>query len=342
MKDILKQYNFDFPEELIAKAPASPRDSARLLVYARKTKKEEWDTFKNIGKYLPKNCVLVLNQTKVVPARLPVKKDTGGLAKLLYISHSSELIKALADKPLKTGQKVFLADGHYFTVLQKDGSIYSLRPSFATKDIFKILDEFGEVPLPPYIKNTPLQGKKLKSEYQTVFAKKRGSVAAPTASLHFTKSLLKSLEVSGISIEFLTLHVNLGTFATLTETQLQQGRLHIEEYEISKTTAERLNLARSEGRRIIAVGTTVVRTLESAANKKGMLESLGGTTDIFIRPGYRFRFIDGMVTNFHVPQSSLLMLVSAFVGRLNVLKIYKKAISKGFRLFSFGDGMLVS
>jgi len=216
-----------------------------------------------------------------------------------------------------------------------------LKPSFAINKTFEVLERYGITPIPPYIKNIPLSEKQLRKEYQTVFADRKGSVAAPTASLHFTKSLLSQLKRSGIKIVFTTLHVNLGTFSPLTEELFKRSRLHSEYYEIGKVSADILNKAKKEKLPIIAVGTTVVRTLESASDNRGKINKLKGDTDIFIKEGYKFKFVDGLITNFHVPRSSLLMLASAFAGRKNIFNIYKKAISKKFRFFSFGDGMLI-
>ena len=204
-----------------------------------------------------------------------------------------------------------------------------------------LFEKYGNAPIPPYIKHTPLSSAELKKQYQTVFAKNSGSIAAPTASLDFTKRLLEKLRKTGISTQFVTLHVGLGTFAPLTEENITQGKLHKERYAIDSKTAAFLNRAKKEGRPIIAVGTTAVRALETASDKKGKLAKLSGETDIFIREGYRFRFTDGIITNFHVPRSSLLMLVSAFVGRERLFELYRKAMKKKFSFFSFGDGMLL-
>jgi len=211
-----------------------------------------------------------------------------------------------------------------------------LSPSFPIGDVQKVFMQYGETPIPPYIKNTKLSETQLREKYQTVFAKNTGSVAAPTASLHFTEELLEKLKQQGIQIEFVTLHVNLGTFSPLTEEALKTGKLHKEWYEISEKTAKALMKAKQEGRHIIAVGTTAVRTLEQSEGKAGE-----GETRLFIRPGDKFKFIDGMITNFHVPKSSLLMLVSAFVGREKLFELYGEAMKKDFRFFSFGDGMLL-
>jgi S-adenosylmethionine:tRNA ribosyltransferase-isomerase len=342
---LLNQYDYNFPEHLIAQEPASPRDSARLLVYNQKTNKIIYDTFSNITKYIPKNSVLVFNQTKVVPARLQVKKESGGKAEILYIEHNKDYIKALSNRPLKEGSNIGLNDGrdlnrYGFKVIKRENQFYFLKPNFPITNIKSILQKFGKTPLPPYIKHSKLTEKQKQKEYQTVFAKSGLSVAAPTASLHFTKKLISQIKKQGIDIKFVTLNVNLGTFASLKEENISSGLLHSEYFEIDKQTASSLNSAKAKGKKIIAVGTTVIRTLESATiNKK--LQNFNGDTRLFIQPGYKFKFTDGIITNFHVPKSSLMMLIAAKTGRKNLLNIYKKAILKKFRLFSFGDGMLI-
>lgn len=350
LENILKKYDYSFPAEAVANKPSSPRDSAKLLVYDRETEVVNFDTFKNLGKYLPKNSVLVLNNTKVLPARLPLKKETGGVVKILYLEIAGKNIKALSPKKLKIGESLYLPNKKYFKVIDIQKGEYSLQPSFPIFQIYSVLDKHGETPLPPYIKNVSLAERKLREEYQTVFAKVKGSVAAPTASLHFTKGLLAGLKKSGVEIEYVTLHVGLGTFAPLTEENLKNGKLHKEFYSIDKRTAEKLNEAKKAGKQIIPVGTTALRTLESAVgpvrqahriNVFNRLMKLSGETDLFIKEGDKLKFADGMITNFHVPKSSLLMLVSALVGRVKLFELYRLAIKKKFRLFSFGDGMLI-
>jgi S-adenosylmethionine:tRNA ribosyltransferase-isomerase len=338
---ILQEYDYKFPVELIAQQPAHPRDSARLLVYNRKSKQLTHEVFKNIIQYIPKGAVLVLNQTKVIPARLAITKPTGGKARLLYIKHNSRFVYFLSDRKLEVGSTVTVAPQISFQVSKKEGQFYILKPSFAISKIIAVLEKHGNVPLPPYIKHSPLKGKKLENEYQTVFAKQLGSVAAPTASLHFTKSLLKNLDRHGITIKYVTLHVNLGTFAPVTAEQIQNKQLHQEHYEITTHTARYLNAAKQSGRQIIAAGTTVVRTLESAAGKTNQLTKLHGETSLFITEDYKLKFVDQIITNFHVPKSSLLMLVAAFTGRQQLHTIYREAIKKRYRLFSFGDAMLI-
>ena len=337
----LEQFDYSFPKDLIAQAPAKPRDSARLLVYNRSTGEVSFDTFLNLPKYLPPQAVLVFNETKVIPARFTVTKPTGGICALLYLSKvADQKIKVLSDKKLTVGSNLKGNGGLVLKVEDQNSGEYIL--SISVKNFEGWLARHGVAPLPPYIKNSPLSRAQAKREYQTIFANIVGSVAAPTASLHFTNKLLKRLEGRGIRLEFVTLHVGLGTFAKVTDENLKQGKLHGEQYEISSATAKLLTKARKEGRPIIAVGTTVVRTLESYALRQAQGKpALHGNTDLFIRPGFDFKFVDGMITNFHVPRSSLMMLVSALTGRQKLLELYRNAIDHRFRLFSFGDGMLV-
>ncbi len=336
----LEKYNFEFPAELIAQKPAHPRDSARLLIYDRKTKKIAVDVFRNIAKYLPPKSLLVLNQTKVVPARLEFHKKTGGRVRGLYLGTFVGDLRFLMDRKVIPGE-VLTVDKFGFEVENKNSKEYYLKTLFAKRKFMSILRKYGKTPIPPYIKHSPLKERELRREYQAVFAERPGSVAAPTASLHFTRKLLKDLREEGHEICLTTLHVNLGTFASVTEANMRSGRLHVEEYSVSAAAAEKINKARREGRKIVAVGTTVARTLESAAGKSGKLMPKKGETDLFIRPGYKFKSLDGLITNFHVPKSSLLMLVSALSSRKEIMNIYRFAIKHKFRLFSFGDGMII-
>ncbi len=339
---LLKRYDYRLPPDFIAQAPVRPRDAAKLLVYDRVNGVTKADIFKNIGKYLPRGTVLVFNQTKVLPARLALRKESGAIVKILYISTEDLNIRALANKHLGVGERLELNFRVYFTVLDKENGAYILKPSFAVKGIYKVLMRYGETPIPPYIKHSPLKEVDLRQEYQTIFAKDKGSVAAPTAALHFTTELFARLRRSGFVIKFITLHVNLGTFAPLKEANFKTGKLHREFFNIDRRTAGFLSKAKKDGRPIVAVGTTVARTLESASNSRGLLNTISGVADLFIREGYKFKFMDALVTNFHVPKSSLLMLVAAFIGsRPKLFSLYAKAIKKKIRFFSFGDGMLI-
>lgn len=338
---LLKRFSYTFPPECIAQAPASPRDSARLLIYDRKTKKTHIDTFLNLPLYVPRNAVIVLNNTKVIPARLTLIKKTGGTVRVLYISHTTRTIKVLADRRLMVGSTLTLNKNIRFYVRAQHDNQWELNPTFPIRSLYAVLERHGATPIPPYIKHTPLSPKELKKDYQTLFAKQKGSVAAPTASLHFSKRVLKKLKARGCVIAYITLHVGLGTFAPLTDAMVSQKKLHKETYSIDSKTLSILNKTKKEKRPIIAVGTTVVRALESSSNARGVLKKRTGETSLFITEQYRPRFIDQLITNFHVPQSSLLMLVSAFVPRTVLLALYRLALSKKFRFFSFGDGMYV-
>lgn len=337
----LEEFNYSLPSSLIAQNPASPRDSAKLLVYDRKTKDVFFDTFRKLTDYLPRNSVLVFNKTKVIPARLFMRKGSGGKVEILYTKHDSKYIYGLSNKTLKPKTKIYINQEIMFEVIDKKNKEYKLSPSFKTRGIFKVLGKHGITPLPPYIKNSNLTEIEIKKEYQTVFAKIQGSVAAPTASLHFTKTLLKQIENAGHKIYFVTLHVNLGTFAPLTKKQFDEKKLHEEWFEIDKKTADELNNAKKNGYQIISVGTTVTRALESACGKTGKIKKLSGSTSIFIDKNYEIKFTDAIITNFHVPKSSLLMLVSAFTEREKLSDLYNLAIKRSFRFFSFGDGMFI-
>ncbi|TSC78789.1 MAG: S-adenosylmethionine:tRNA ribosyltransferase-isomerase [Candidatus Peregrinibacteria bacterium Gr01-1014_25] len=338
---LLERFAFTVPPSLITRRPARPRDSARLLVYDRRTKKVAWDIFRNIGRYLPPRALLVLNDTKVIPARLPVRRKTGGRIDLLLLSSGGGRIHALSPKRLREGEKLMIEPRCFLRVLKRDAAGWILEPSFPLTRLRAILRRRGRTPLPPYMADSPLREGERRREYQSVFARSDGSVAAPTASLHFTKPLLKRLQRDGIELATLTLHVGLGTFAPVTGDQLAHGSLHGERYIIPTKTCRALQKAQNEHRPIIAVGTTALRALESAADARGRVARPRGTTTLFIREGYRFRLVDGLITNFHVPRSSLLMLVSTLVGRRMLLSLYARAIRRKMRLFSFGDAMLI-
>lgn len=338
---LLAQYDYAFPESAVGLIPAEPRDSARLLAYSRGTGESAYATFRDLPGLLPPKSLLVMNETKVIPARIEAAKPTGGKVRVLYVRDESRgRFRALADRPLKAGDTLSVGrDG--LVVEERDSKGYVFSVAKGRVAPLALFMKHGLTPIPPYLKRTPLGEKALRSRYQTVFAKAQGSVAAPTASLHFTKRLIAALKKAGHEIVFVTLHVNLGTFAPLTPEAIATGRLHEEQYEIRAAAVAAIARARKQGRPIIPVGTTALRALESAADARGQLMRLSGATRIFIRPGYRFRVADGLITNFHVPKSSLMMLVAAMVGRERLLALYADAIKRGFRLFSFGDGMLI-
>lgn len=342
-EDILAAYDYALPDELVAQAPADPRDSARLAVLDRAAGKTEFAVFRDIGDYLPQNAVLVLNETKVVPARLRLRRSTGGRAEVLILGAEAGALKVMANRRLRIGETLIAEENpsKAFAVLRPSERYWLLRPSFPMEELAAVLHAAGEMPLPPYIDRSPLTQAEIKTRYQSVFARNEGSIAAPTASLHFTPELLSALEESGRSIVRVTLHVHLGTFARLTPMQWATGRLHEEEYVVEPEAAAALEAAKASGRPIVGVGTTAVRTLESAFDAQGRCVRPEGVTDLFIREGYAFKMADAMVTNFHVPKSSLLMLVCAFAGRERTLDLYRAAVAQRMRFFSFGDAMLI-
>ena len=329
-------YYYDLPEELIAQTPIEPRDASRMLVYHKDSKTIEHKHFYDIASYLKAGDVLVINNTKVLPARLYGYKESG--AKIEVLLHKRQDLKnweclAKPLKRLKIGDKVVFSENLSCTLVEKlpDG-LCKMRFDF--DGIFEHrLSEVGTMPLPPYIK----QKLKDQNRYQTVYAKVEGSSAAPTAGLHFTPELLAKLKDMSVEIIEVLLHVGLGTFRPVKEDNILKHEMHSEFYEMSKENADKLNAAKREGRRIIAVGTTSVRVLESACDENGVFHPAKQETSIFIYPSYKFKAIDGLITNFHLPESTLIMLVSAFLGRDETMKIYKTAVKNRYRFFSFGD-----
>lgn len=332
---------YELPQELIAQRPVEPRDSSRLLVYDRKTKRVEHKHFFDITEYLRKGDVLVVNNTRVLPARIyGAKENTGGkieflLLKRLDLTHWEVILKP--GRIAKPGATFCFGDKLKARVesIGEDGS--RVVEFFYDGNFEQILEELGEMPLPPYIREK-LQDK---SRYNTVYSKVDGSAAAPTAGLHFTKELLQKVKDMGVEVVEVLLHVGLGTFRPVKTEDVASHHMHTEYYEVSPYAAERINLAKQEGRRVICVGTTAVRTLESAADKVGHVEAKSGNTDIFIYPPYRFRIVDALVTNFHLPESTLIMLVSALCSREEILQLYNTAVRERYRFFSFGDAMLI-
>lgn len=336
-------FNYYLPQELIAQSPIEPRDSSRLLVYDRKTKKVEHRIFRDIADYLTDNDVLVINNTRVIPARIyGTKVDTGAkieflLLKRLMLNEYEALAKP--GKKAKVGCVIKFSDTLSLEVLEDLPEIGGKRVRFLVKKgtLEEQLSLLGEMPLPPYIK------KKLedKERYQTVYSKIPGSSAAPTAGLHFTSELLDKLRKKGVIIEEVLLDVGLGTFRPVSVDKIEDHKMHSERIVVKEDVASRLNQYKQQGKRIIAVGTTSVRTLESAADKPGHIVPCEMETNIFIYPGYKFKFVDAMITNFHLPESTLIMLVSAFAGREETLKLYDLAVKEKYRFFSFGDAMLL-
>ena len=337
----INDFNYDLPENLIAQTPIENRSESKLLVMDRKTGELEDKTFKDILSYFNKGDVLVLNDTKVLPARIFGKKEeTGAHIELLLLKEiESDTWECLSRpfKRLKVGTKITFSNDLSATVLEKkEEGLVNVK--FSYNGIFiEQIEKIGLMPLPPYIHKSL----KDQSRYQTVYAKYLGSAAAPTAGLHFTNELLKSLKEKGGEIEYVTLHVGLGTFRPVSENDITKHHMHSERYIMTKEVADRLNKAKEEKRKIYAVGTTSTRTLESIMNKYHKFTECNETTDIYIYPGYKFLAIDGLITNFHLPKSTLLMLVSAFSTRENILNAYKHAIENNYRFFSFGDAMFI-
>jgi S-adenosylmethionine:tRNA ribosyltransferase-isomerase len=336
-------FDFHLPEELIAQTPLEQRAESRLMVLNKESGSIEQDIFKNIKNYLQPGDCLVLNDTKVLPARLfGMKEDTGAKIEVLLLKQLDgdeweTLVKPA--KRVKEGTKVVFGDGLLTAVCTGEAEHGGRKLTFSYEGIFyEVLEQLGEMPLPPYIKEQ-LEDK---DRYQTVFARERGSAAAPTAGLHFTENLLAELQDFGIHITFITLHVGLGTFRPVSVDSIEEHDMHSEFYHVTEGTARLLNTVREQGGRIITVGTTSTRTLETLASANdGKFVSESGWTNIFIYPGYEFKAIDGMITNFHLPKSTLIMLVSALAGRENVMKAYHKAVEDRYRFFSFGDAMLI-
>lgn len=346
----LSDYDYHLPEERIAQAPASRRDQSKLLVMDRKNGTMTHLKFYDIYHLMEPTDVLVINDTKVVPARLFGQKETGGKAEVLIIDFPGNakiridggeyvcrcLIKS-AKKP-KAGGTLFFDQTLKAEVLGFEDGMYTVR--FLYQGNFEqILERIGHVPLPPYIQRGDDINDRI--AYQTVYACSKGAVAAPTAGLHFSRGLLEKLEKKGVTIVAITLHVGYGTFSPVRVADIRCHRIHSEWYSISKDTADKINASKKAGHRVVAVGTTVVRTLEYASRENGMIVPGYGNCDLFIYPGYRFNIIDAMLTNFHLPKSTLLMLVSAFSSRENVLAAYQTAIEKKYRFYSYGDAMLI-
>ncbi len=337
-----QDFYFELPQELIAQHPLKNRDCSRLLVLNKQTGDIEHKTFRDILQYLKKGDCIVINDTKVLPARLiGEKKDTGAKVELLLLTRKDintweTLVKP--GKKAKPGDKIIFGNGkleaEILEIIEGGNRIVK----FHYDGVFEeILDELGEMPLPPYI----TQRLEDKNRYQTVYAKQQGSAAAPTAGLHFTPELLNEIQQKGISIAYLTLHVGLGTFRPVKEENILDHKMHSEYYIIEQQQADIINQTKKAGGRIIAVGTTSTRTLESIADENGFVKASSGWTNIFIYPGYHFKTVDCLITNFHLPESTLIMLVSALAGKQNVLHAYDIAVQQKYRFFSFGDAMLI-
>ncbi len=356
-------FDYSLPKELVANSPASPRDHSRLMIIDRKTGKIENKHFYDIVNYFTSNDVLVLNKTKVFPARIIGKKPIqlrsgrrsgGGKVEILLHKNIDKFTWESLTKPgLKVGQ-IVIFKGFSFKVVERYDEISIVRFDITKDVLIEKLQKIGITPLPPYIHSTESE-KDLRREYQTVYAKSVGSVAAPTAGFHFTEELLTKLKTKGVQIEYVTLHVGMGTFAPVKTKNIEDHPMHFESYEIDKNVVKRLNQVKKNGKRIISVGTTSTRVLESLAdsNQQLMTNKLSGSTNIFIYPGYKFKFVDGLITNFHLPKSTLIALVSSFVSFPNtdkhfknfksclMGKAYQKAIEDKYKFYSFGDSSLI-
>jgi len=349
----LLDFYYDLPDNLIGQKAIEPRDKCRLLILDRYTKQITHKYFSDLVAILDKNTVLVLNDTKVFPARLFGTKDTGGKTEILLLKQLSlDSYSAIGKGKFKIGTIINFSPDFFGEITYVNDGEINIRFNQNGTQLIEKIDQLGKTPLPPYI-HSEVKEKDLRTQYQTVYAKEKGSAAAPTAGLHFTDKLLKDLEDKEVSIEKVTLHVGLGTFKPVTTEQVLSKTLHSESYILSEKVAASLNKAKSEGKKIVAVGTTSCRLLESLANKEGSIHPGQGETNIFIQPGYRFKFVDGLITNFHLPSTSLLMLVTALTLYPNtseelknfldsrIGKAYQEAIKEKYKFFSFGDAMLI-
>ena len=335
-------FYYDLPEELIAQDPLEDRSSSRLLVLDKKTGETEHHVFREIVDYLDPGDCLVINDTKVIPARLiGAKEETGAKIEVLLLKRGADDVWETLVKPgrkAKPGTRISFGDGlltgEVVDIVDEGNRLIR----FEYEGIFEeILDRLGQMPLPPYITHQL----KDKDRYNTVYAEHPGSAAAPTAGLHFTPELLEKIKNKGVDIAHVTLHVGLGTFRQVKVDDVENHHMHSEFYMIDETAAEKINRAKENGKRVICVGTTSCRTIESAADKNGRLKACSGWTDIFIYPGYQFKILDALITNFHLPESTLVMLVSALAGREHVLAAYEEAVKERYRFFSFGDAMFI-
>ena len=340
----MKVSDFDFylPEELIAQCPLKERDSSRFMVVDRKTGEIEHKVFHDVIDYLEKGDTLVLNNTRVMPARLiGEKEETGGKIEFLLLKRiEGDKWECLAKpgKKAKVGAMFTFGEGKLKAVVREIGLEGNRVIEFIYNGIFEeILDELGQMPLPPYI-HEKLDDRE---RYQTVYSKEKGSAAAPTAGLHFTEELLEKIREKGVNIAFVTLHVGLGTFRPVKVESIDEHIMHSEYYELDEENAKIINDTKKRGNRVIAVGTTSTRTLETIGNENGEVRAQSGWTNIFIFPGYKFNIVDALITNFHLPESTLIMLVSALAGKENIMNAYKKAVEEKYRFFSFGDAMFI-
>lgn len=333
-----QDFYFDLPPELIAQYPLANRSDSRLLIYNRETGEHGHYQFREIADFLNPGDLLVMNDSKVIPARLYGHKATGGKVELLVERITGDftfLAHIKASKALKAGGIIQLEQGNQIEILERQDDLFVCKTPV---EVLELLNNLGHIPLPPYItRNDELMDE---DRYQTVYAKYAGSVAAPTAGLHFDDSVLSSLKARGVNIAYVTLHVGAGTFRPVRSDAIKDHKMHSEQYTVSDDLCAAVSATKAAGNRVIAIGTTALRSLESAA-REGSLNSCSGDTDIFIYPGYKFKVCDGLMTNFHLPESTLLMLVSAFIGHQQTMDLYQEAINNGYRFFSYGDTSLL-
>jgi len=342
VKDLVSEFDFFLPQELIAQEPFYPRDHCRLMVVDREQKTWEHRLFYEILEYLSPPSVLVINDTRVLSARFRAYKEgTGGKVEILFLRHRGEDWECLLrpSRKIKAGQILRLGKDPHFSwmVKERNNGVWLVNPLFSSPEEENLFQFFGEVPTPPYVKNQNIR----LEDYQTVYARIPGSVAAPTAGLHFTPHLLRRLEEKGVKVVSLTLHVGLGTFRPVKEGRIEDHNMHSEYFVLSESAAQTILEAKEKGGKVVAVGTTVVRVLEAIWQRFGTLKGMEGETDLFIYPGFRFQVIDWLVTNFHLPRSTLFMLVCALAGTDFMKEAYGEAIKEGYRFFSFGDAMLI-
>jgi S-adenosylmethionine:tRNA ribosyltransferase-isomerase len=349
-------YDYYLPDKNLALEPSVPRDNSKLLVYDTKNDSIVFDRFYNLDKYLPKNSFLVLNNTKVLPARVLMRKASGGKVVVLFLVNeiNHNIIPVMVDRKILVGEKIYFNEKDFLEIVSQDENIFNLEFLFSQNYLFSLLKKYGSMPIPPYLKKSSLSKDDLIKKYQTIFAKKDGSAAAPTASLHFTDRIFKKIEKKGLEKFFVTLHVGLGTFAPIGEAEIIKKKLHEEYFEVDEMILRCINPAyrqagtsKHEGKKLIAVGTTVTRTLESLemSDVRNDGHKIYGKTDLFIFPPYNFKMVDILITNFHLPKSSLMMLVEAFLqykkAKRDLVSLYKLAIINNFRFYSFGDAMLI-
>ncbi len=350
---LLDDYDFELPETLIAQTPVAGRDNSRLLLLRRDSGDISHRHFSEFCDVLVPGDVLVVNDTRVVPARLVGRKKSGGRVEVLILDYARAMENARATgvvscdclvktaRRLQPGARVYFGEDVSAEIGENRDGVFSVT-FFFEGDFGGVLDEIGSVPLPPYIKREENSARgEDKTAYQTVYAAQKGAAAAPTAGLHFTRPLLDRIESGGVMIAPVTLHVGYGTFRPVKVSDIREHRMHSEDFSVPEATAETINRAKAEGRRVVAVGTTCVRTLEYAVNAQGRITPGRGECDLFVYPGYRFKVVDAMLTNFHLPRSTLIMLVAAFAGRERILAAYREAIDREYRFFSYGDAMLI-